>query len=131
MFSLIRDILIITDDSGKVYQLRLSHASDGDGYACEQLPSSHQPGNMMHLFRLLGRMSTKGSLFCIGSLTQKTSSQEHRDYVNIAVKSFPCVVLLGLRAGYRMLEVKDGPCPSLYFTTWSFPDDSNLYLTKW
>ena len=123
MFSLIRDTLIITDDSGKVYQLKLSHASDGDGYPCEQLPSSHQPGKMMHLFRLCGMMSPKGYLSSIGSHTTTVSTKCYDDiYMVLCARSFPCVVLLGLRGGYRMFQAAHDSCPLLYFTTWVFTD---------
>ena len=122
MFSLIEDALIITDDSGKVYQLTLNQASGGDGFLCRQLPSSHQPGETMYLFRLHGMMSVKGSLSRIGSPAIDISSTK---YANIFVKSFPCAVLLGLRAGYKMpLQVAGDPSPSLYFTTWTFPTNS-------
>ena len=78
----------------------------------------------MYLFSLRGMMGPKGSLSRIGKLATNVSSAKRPDYVNISfvVKSFPCTVLLGLRAGHRMLRVADDHCPSLYFTTWAFPD---------
>ena len=122
IFSLIKDTLIITDDNGKVYQL--SHGSNGDGLQCQKLPSSHQPGKKMYLFSLRGMMGCKGSLSRIGKLATYISSAKLHGYVNVsfAVKSFPCTVLLGLQAGHRMVQVADVSCPSLYFTTWTFPD---------
>ena len=132
MFSLIEDVLIIADDSGKVYQLTLNQASDGDGFLCDQLPSSHQPGGTMYLFRLHGMMSVKGSLSSIGSPAIDISSTKGYSYANIllAVKSFPCAVLLGLRAGYKIsLQAAGDPSPSLYFTTWTFSANSpHVYL---
>ena len=124
MFSLIEDGLIIADNGGKVYQLTKNPASDGDDFLCQQLPSSHQPGETMYLFRLHGMMSVKGSLSSIGSPVIDTSSSQRLDYANIllAVKSFPCAVLLGLRAGYMPLRAANNQSNlSLYFTTWTFP----------
>ena len=122
IFSLIKDTLIITDDSGKVYQL--SHDRNGDVLQCQQLPSSHQPGEKMYLFSLHGMMSSKGSLSRIGKLAMHISSAKLANYVNtfFVAKSFPCTMLLGLRAGHRIFQVADDHCPSLYFTTWAFPD---------
>ena len=78
----------------------------------------------MYLFSLRGMMSSKGSLSRVGKVATHVSSAKLPDYVNIflVAKSFPCTVLLGLRAGHRMLQVADDHCPSLYFTTWAFPD---------
>ena len=124
MFSLIEDGLIIADKSGKVYQLTKNPASDGDDFLCQQLPSSHQPGETMYLFRLHGMMNVKGSLSSIGSPVIGISpSSKLRYYANIsAVKSFPCAVLLGLRAGYMPLRATNNQSTlSLYFTTWTFP----------
>jgi len=120
IFSLIENVLIVTDNSGKAYQLDLNHASNEDGFLCQQLPSTHQPGEMMYLFRLHGMMSPKGSLCSLS----KTTSQ--CNYINLsAFSSFPCVVLLGLRAGYgSMLQDEQITSLSLYFTTWAFADNS-------
>ena len=123
MFSLTEDALIVTDDSGNVYQL--SHASDGKGHSCHQLPSSHQPGRRMYLFRLHGMMSPKGSISSIGNHTTHVSTKWYNNddiYVVLGVRSFPCVVLLGLRAGYKMFQAAHDHCPSLYFTTWTLTD---------
>lgn len=125
IFSLIEDVLIVADNSGKVYQLSLSHVSDEGSFLCQQLPSSHQPGKMMYLFRLCGMMSRKGFLSSISSYT-KISMLQHRNYVNLStIGSIPCVVLLGLRAGYgSMFQAEQITSPSLYFTTWAFTDSS-------
>ena len=126
MFSLVEDGLIIADNNGKVYQLTMNPASDGDDFLCHQLPSSHQPGETMYLFRLHGMMNVKGSLSSIGSPVIDISSRKRPYYyanILLAVKSFPCAILLGLRAGYKMpLRIANNQSsPSLYFTTWTFP----------
>ena len=125
LFSLIEDTLIIADNSGKVYQLTLNPAGDGDNLLCHQLPSSHQPGKTMYLFRLHGTMSVKGSLSSIGNHLISIKNGVRIIYTNtIGDKSIPCVVLLGLRAGYGMLQSANDPNPSMYFTAWTFPAKS-------
>ena len=124
---MIEDVLIITDEDGKMYQLTPNHATnDRNGYLCQQLPSTHQPGKLIHLFRLHGMMGTKGSLTVLGSPDTARKGYNYANNILLAVKSFPCVVLLGLRAGYGMLKAMDDENPSLYFTTWTFP--TNLPL---
>ena len=124
IFSLIEDTLIITDDSGRVYQLRLSHTSDEDEYPCQQLPSSHQPGKKMYLFRLCGMMNPNRYLSSIGRCSTNNSTKKcyNNNYIVLGVRSFTCAVLLGLRAGYRIFQSAHDPYPPLYFTTWTFPD---------
>ena len=122
---MIKDVLIITDEDGKMYQLTPDHATDHrDDYVCQQLPGSHQPGKLMHLFRLHGMMGTKGSLTILGSPDTARKGYNYANNILLAVKSFPCVVLLGLRAGHGMLQAVHDENPSLYFTTWTFPIDS-------
>ena len=124
MFLLTEDALIIADNSGKVHQLTLNQGNDGDGFQCHQLPSSHQPGKMMYLFRLHGMMGVKGSLSSIGSQVMEILPTKNYANILLVVKSFPCAILLGLRAGCRMLQAADNPSPLLYFTTWTFPTNS-------
>ena len=126
IFSVIEDILIVTDDNGRVYQLRLSHTSDEDEYPCQQLPSNHQPGKKMYLFRLGGMMNPKGYLSSVGRYSTNNSTKMcyKNNYIVLGVRPFACIVLLGLRAGYQIFQSAHDPYPPLYFTTWAFPDKS-------
>jgi len=109
-----------------VYKLNPSRATDDDDFSCTQLPSYHQPDTKMHFFSLHGKMSPQGLLCSIGE--SSSDSEESPVYVNIydvgSPNNLPCVVLLGLRAGYGSIlqaEQITGH-KSLFFTTWAFAD---------
>ena len=123
----LKDAMIIADKSGKVYELNLSHAIDGNNFSCKHLPGCHRPDTMIHFHTLLGKMSPQGLLSSIGEATP----EEPPVYVNIfnvgCPDNLPCVVLLGLTAGYRsMLQPEQIISSSLYFTTWAFTDNSRV-----
>ena len=118
--------MIIADKSGKVYELSLSHAIDGNDSSCAQLPSCHLPDTLIKFYNLLGKISPQGFLSSIG----EAMPEENPVYVNIfnvgSPDELPCQILLGLRAGYSsMLHPEQIISPSLYFTTWAFTDNSH------
>ena len=114
--------LVIADVSGKLHELNLNRAIEKKEFLCKQLPSYHQPNTMMQSCCLHGKMSPQGFLFSIGN----SSPDKRSEYVNIldiqCPSSLPCIVLLGLRAGYNFFQVERATSPSLYFTTWVFPN---------
>lgn len=121
----LEDAMIIADNSGKVYELSLSHAIDNKDFSCKQLLSHHYPDSKIRFLTLLGKMSPQGILSNIG----KSSPEEPAVYVNIfdvgSADDLPCVVLLGLRPGYgSTLQPEQTVSSSLYFTTWAFTDTS-------
>ena len=122
MIILIENTLIIADVSGTIHELNLSRAIEGGDFTCKQLPSYHQQDTMMQSFCLHGKMTPQGILFSIGN----SSPDKCSEYVNIfdiqCPSSLPCVVLLGLRAGYNSFQAERVASPSLYFTTWVFPN---------
>ena len=120
------DTMIIADNSGKVYELSLIHAIHDKDFSCKQLPSHHHPDIKIRFFTLHGKMSPQGVLSSIG----ESSPEEPAVYVNIfnvgSADDLPCVVLLGLRAGYgsTLQPEQTVSNSSLYFTTWIFTDSS-------
>ena len=119
------DAMIIGDSSGKVYEMNLSRAIHNKDFSCKQLPSHHQPDTKIRFLTLLGKMSPQGILSSIG----ESVPEEPAVYVNIfnvgSPDDLPCVVLLGLRAGYgSALHPEQTVSSSLYFTTWAFTDTS-------
>ena len=119
--------MIIADKDGKVYELNLHHAIDGNDFSCKQLPSRHRPDTMIHFHTLHGKMKPQGLLSSIG----ETTPEEPPVYVNIfnvgSPDDLPCVILLGLRAGYgSMVQPEQISSSSLYFTTWAFTDNSRV-----
>ena len=116
--------MIIADANGKVYELNLSRAIDGNDFSCKQLPSRHHRNTMIHFYTLLGKMSPQGLLSKIGEATP----EEPPIYVNIfnvgSPDDLPCTVLLGLQAGYgSMLQPEQTVTSSLYFTAWAFTNN--------
>ena len=125
MIFLLKDAMIIADEDGKVYELNLRHAIDGNDFSCKQLPSHHHPGTMVHFHTLFSKMSPQGFLLSIGEATP----EEPPVYVNIfnvgSPDNIPCTILLGLRAGYSsILQPEQTISTSLYFTAWAFTDNS-------
>ena len=123
------DALIVADEDGKVYELNLHCATDDNHFLCQQLPGCHQPNTTLHFFSLHGKMSPQGLLSSIG---EYPSEEEEGNplYVNLfnvgSPSSIPCVVLLGLGAGYSSsLRAEKITNPSLYFTTWAFTNVSS------
>ena len=118
--------MIIADNSGKVYELSLIHAIRDKDFSCKQLPSHHHPDIKIRFFTLHGKMSPQGVLSSIG----ESSPEEPAVYVNIydvgSADDLPCIVLLGLRAGYgsTLQPEQTVSNSSLYFTTWIFTDSS-------
>ena len=123
----LKDTMIIADNGGKVYELNLSHAIDGSDFSCKQLPSCHRRDTVIQFHTLVGKMSPQGLLSSIGEATP----EEPPVYVNIfnvgSPDNLPCVILLGLRAGYsNMLQPEQIISSSLYFTTWAFTNNSRV-----
>ena len=118
----IENTLILADVSGKVHELNLNHTIKEKYLSCKQLPSYHQSNTMIQLFCLHGKMTPQGFLFSIGN----SSPDKRSEYVNIfdilCPSSLPCIVLLGLRAGYNFFQAESIASTSLYFTTWVFPN---------
>jgi len=130
MIAPIGDTLIVADISGRVHELNLSRAIKENDFSSKQLPSYHQPNTTMHLFCLHGKMNPQGYLSSIGN----SSPDKRSDYVNLfdvrCPDSLPCTVLLGLRAGYNIFQAERTVCPSLYFTTWVFPNTTITTTTQ-
>ena len=118
----IENTLIIADVSGAIHEMNLSRAIEEQDFSCRPLPSYHQPNTMMRSFCLHGKMTPQGFLFSIGN----SSPDKRSEYVNIfdiqCLSSLPCIILLGLRAGYNFFQAEHVVSPSLYFTTWVFPN---------
>ena len=117
--------MIVADTSGKVYELSLSRAINENDFSCKQLPSHHHPNTMIRFYALNGKMSPQGLVSSIG----ESLPEEPAVYVNIfnvgTADDVPCVVLLGLTAGYgSTLQPEQVISSSLYFTTWAFTDIS-------